>query len=505
MPGLVAVLIAVVGIVGMWWLPLPVVLRDWSCDDSFYYAEIARRLATAGTSSFDGIHPTNGYQPLWTWLQVPIFWLPAGAETAMRLTRSLEILLGLAGFLALAAAARRAGVRPWLVPVLLPFFLSTPALYIGMEAGTSVACVCIAAWAAVRFGGRGDLRDAVVLGVALAACTLARLDNLAFAALVAGALALAGPARPGRVRAALLATAFLPFVAYLIWNWTVFGAPVPVSGLAKQLWSEATPDAGLQRLMRRAGEMWEHRPVREAAILATLVGLAGIVTARRTRGARQALAIVALGLAALAAAKLVYYTLTVEPPFGTYSWYFATSRLLRYVAILWAADWLAHRLPRRIAAARWPGVLVLLGVAVTAGAELRGYATRAADPEPDWEILSWHGARWLDANVAGDEVVGSFDAGVLGHFSKHAVVNLDGLVQSVAFYERRRAGVPLVDELDRLGVTVLANCIVDPDHFFGEKRLPGAAERWQLVHLDDARRARIAGEWRSFAVFRRSR
>ena len=37
-------------------------------DDGFYYLKIAHNIATRGFSSFDGIHETNGYQPLWALL-----------------------------------------------------------------------------------------------------------------------------------------------------------------------------------------------------------------------------------------------------------------------------------------------------------------------------------------------------------------------------------------------------------------------------------------------------
>ena len=34
-------------------------------DDFFYYAKAAHNLAFHGVSTFDGVHPTNGYHPLW--------------------------------------------------------------------------------------------------------------------------------------------------------------------------------------------------------------------------------------------------------------------------------------------------------------------------------------------------------------------------------------------------------------------------------------------------------
>jgi hypothetical protein len=34
-------------------------------DDFFYYAEAAKNLVLSGASTFDGVHLTNGYHPLW--------------------------------------------------------------------------------------------------------------------------------------------------------------------------------------------------------------------------------------------------------------------------------------------------------------------------------------------------------------------------------------------------------------------------------------------------------
>jgi len=37
-------------------------------DDSFFYAQIAYNIGINHISSFDGLHITNGYHPLWCWL-----------------------------------------------------------------------------------------------------------------------------------------------------------------------------------------------------------------------------------------------------------------------------------------------------------------------------------------------------------------------------------------------------------------------------------------------------
>ncbi len=44
-------------------------------DDSFYAFKIAQNLAGGLGASFDGIHPTNGFQPLYVFMLVPFYWL----------------------------------------------------------------------------------------------------------------------------------------------------------------------------------------------------------------------------------------------------------------------------------------------------------------------------------------------------------------------------------------------------------------------------------------------
>ena len=42
-------------------------------DDFFYYAGVANHLAHGAGSTFDGIHRTNGYHPLWLLVLNPVF------------------------------------------------------------------------------------------------------------------------------------------------------------------------------------------------------------------------------------------------------------------------------------------------------------------------------------------------------------------------------------------------------------------------------------------------
>ncbi|MCK7520356.1 MAG: hypothetical protein MZV64_23070 [Ignavibacteriales bacterium] len=42
-------------------------------DDAYYYFKVAQNISEGHGSTFDGINPTNGYHPLWLWINIPIF------------------------------------------------------------------------------------------------------------------------------------------------------------------------------------------------------------------------------------------------------------------------------------------------------------------------------------------------------------------------------------------------------------------------------------------------
>src|SRR5262245_53677693 len=86
-------------------LVLGVQLTD---DDGFYYFRIAQHLALGHGSTFDGIHVTNGYHPLWLLCLTPIFWLAPAPEAALLLGTIVQGILAAAAVGLLYAIARLA-------------------------------------------------------------------------------------------------------------------------------------------------------------------------------------------------------------------------------------------------------------------------------------------------------------------------------------------------------------------------------------------------------------
>ena len=78
-------------------------------DDSFYYLTIARRIAAGQGSTFDGIHLTNGYHPLWcAFLVAPMSVFRDRPEAAVRAIAVVSVWLRVASSLLLLRLAARA-------------------------------------------------------------------------------------------------------------------------------------------------------------------------------------------------------------------------------------------------------------------------------------------------------------------------------------------------------------------------------------------------------------
>src|SRR5512140_650811 len=68
-------------------------------DDAYYYFKVAQNISEGHGSTFDGIHATNGYHPLWMLICVPIF-----ALARFDLILPLRILVLVTGMLQASTA-----------------------------------------------------------------------------------------------------------------------------------------------------------------------------------------------------------------------------------------------------------------------------------------------------------------------------------------------------------------------------------------------------------------
>jgi hypothetical protein len=217
-------------------------------DDSYYYLLPAWQLAAKGFFTFDGIHPTYGFQPLWMLiLSLQAIFTPDKVNFIR-----IAALLG-AGFYCLAGIALYYLVHNWMPgwrAVLAPvFWLVNPpliSLYMTGKENALYAFLLISAAALVAStAGKAWTRgSAIVAGILVGLMVLARVNALVPAVLLLGVLCF-GEAGSGRKKAARLAwTAaglLVVVIPWMVYAQCAFGAIFPNSGSAKLIggWAAA--------------------------------------------------------------------------------------------------------------------------------------------------------------------------------------------------------------------------------------------------------------------------
>lgn len=365
----------------------------WLAADTFYYLTVGRNVARHGVVAFDGVHPSNGFHPLWqavsvvleslreqlhlgpiapllhvlvglVAISVSIWLLGLTLHEERRLTPLfLGLPVGLYALLVLPAWAlglhliRAHGLWGWLLPV----FGSLWSYANGMESGVTI----LAFAAALRLGAApATLRSsprAWAFGGSLGFMTLARLDHgLLALTLWLGFVLLA--LRKHELRRGLeagLALA-LPVVPYLLLNRHFFGSIVPLSGVAKSSFPHVTSDNWDRVLNLWRGQpshaatgadshWWLPVACRELQTLLPIALCVGYLVFRAARRSASSLQLL-LSAAAVGSIALGAYNFCFTKCEHQGFWYYPVSTLLPSLFVL-AEPWRLARLrpPLRLA------------------------------------------------------------------------------------------------------------------------------------------------------------
>jgi hypothetical protein len=435
-------------------------------EDGFYYLTIAQNAAAGRGSTFDGLHATNGYQPLWLALLVPVFGLRPSADGAMAAVTLLQAALLAVAAVLLVRLARAAGLRAgpaglagcaW-VALTLRTGLS------GVEFALTAALVAAVALHLVRNSGPAPPSAAAcaAMGLLLGLVLLSRLDMSLLALLVAiewTARARRPPGAAARI-AALLAPPLLLGGGYALASAAFFGRPWPVSGVAKRIWSLhlLAADPAYQAYGWLAAKAWHLTwPARHplAAAMPALLGCLGACGLLWAGGRREWALLTPLRnalrplrpLALFAVLQPLAYALAYHGHYTWAPWYFVAQPLLAALAVGAAAQALLPAGPPRAPVARTAaaGAVLLAGLAAAAG--------WARPPQAEGPL--YVAARWARDHLEPGARVGSWNAGAIGFLSSRQVVNLDGVVNTFAYLEREQ--YDLCGYWDRTGITHLVD------------------------------------------------
>ena len=274
-----------------------------------------------------------------------------------------------------------------------------------------------------------------------------------------------------------LLSAITGILVYFAYNGIVFGGIVPVSGAVKQVWSQQRWEMeGGYSLTKNYQEMLQLRVFDHELLIALEVCILFLLVwrfSRRSRNREDWLLLAFLaGVLALSAghlAKFAQSVLTMHPRWASHSWYFVPAYLMNalivpancYAAIYFIRRFIGPR-SRRATDILSHGIVVVAAVFLLATAkfvspfqtvERRSDETRAGD---EWGEVFLGGTYVMNRVLPEGSIVGSWDAGVVGYFSRFPVVNLDGLVNSYDYMRAKQAGTAAAFHR-HYGITHFAN------------------------------------------------
>ncbi len=446
-------------------------------DDSFYALKIAQNIADGKGITFDGLHPTTGFQPLYIFFLVLIF-LASGSSLVLPVYMALSLLAVFAcltTYLIYRICRRYVGEAASLIAALIWTFspVVTKQSANGLETAIAAFMIALSVFYyldRVRNTGNPPAGRFLILGAFLGLTVLARIDG-AFLVLVIFLDYLLLLRKRGTPSKNILRLSLVPLGILLFYGpWFLFnlfetGSPLQDSGTATRFLSLAYASYfgyGADNLARNGPDstfllsqathsIAAMKVIPPVHILFRLIDKAGLALGVN-RGFHLAgnifgfLALFAAGFNIVRWRKDTEKSCRREIDFlllfsvilvASYSFYiFGTFFFLRYyypvylVASVFCAfflqdlfDWLAARpqpVRRMVIAA---GAAYFLLFAIFSYSQ----AFRSKPIYPFYDI-----ALWVEKNIGEDKTIGVFQAGTIGYLCQHQIINLDGKVNREA-------------------------------------------------------------------------
>lgn len=466
-------------------------LSHFLIEDMFYYLTAARNLIAGKGASLDGIHPTNGFHPLWLMIVAGITLLTRDSPgPTVHLTLGLALLFHwiTVGLLVAGVARLLGSTVAVAVAAVLVFNYRLVSIPLGgLETAVAGALVMLVTLFYAFGKPLETMRGAISFGLLLGLTFLARFDAVLFGAVLLAAAVLDGTGSARLTRRLALTTAAGAVALAICIPWFVFslnatGKLLPTSGEAIGVWSSnpwrtnSSPTHAAKTLLyvlapaandvcNALGLSPWVRPEGRASFVA--VGVLGALASALMAAAvahRGSPLVRRLAWVPVYAGLHVAYYVHFGHALFRYL-YPVLFPVLLFAAVVAAAslrEGTRARLPPRQALLALP----LLLASISAAAGWRAYRLQLAGSEfHGLHAALYDTAAWIARETPSDAVVGSFNAGIISYFSQRPTVNLDGVMNHSAIAALREKR--LAEYVRANHITHLADAESQLDRFMG--------------------------------------
>jgi hypothetical protein len=487
-------------------------------DDAFYYFELAANFPQLGYWTFDRIHPSNGVQLVWAIILTAVAqvsdWLGIHdkdvlARVFVRLAATAHFASSLVLFHLLARVVSTGTAIAAAGAFLLPMGIVWQRVW-GLENSLyALLLLSTVAYYHLEYLGRATILRSVALGAFLGFTALARLNaGFLIPCMLAHYLFITRhQGFSARFKQTFVSglVASLLIGSYLAYNLVTTDHLLPISGAAKQVYAQRflesigldAPPTSLSYwttlfwfhyynitwfiTSRGLDGMWvlgsrlvfdEDSSIRIEIFLLICAAILALPAAfgRPLEWARFLLSrlrrLSAFGYVLVFGIVDALVSIILFPHqlgYAMIKWWFVENEIV--IAVVTATLTVAALayIAARFLDARRQAVLVplmlCLFVAYNMQEHVRFYwieDRRNYDWNPSWNDELYLAAEWLNANIPEETIVGSWNAGVLGYYSRQRVVNLDGLINDFEILPYLREG-RIADYIRDQGIQYIAD------------------------------------------------
>lgn len=461
-------------------------------DDGFYYMGYAKNLAAGNGPTFDGLVYTNGVQPLWAVLTSLIAVFVKGELALMQATLVFSVFLAGCSFGLMRAVLKHFFTgRILLIATLFHLALiSTPRLFLnGMESPVILFTFTLSLWAIlnIRTVNYGKI---FLAGIALSLVILSRIDLLIMTPTFALLLIWSNgtlKARQWRTATLSVVTLAIPcvivFGAYIVFNLMTFGLPLPISGMIKTAWYANTLESAggrftPQHILMISKEVFTQIGIiinyylaalllliSQITLLARAVFVIGIIGFAIKIFTKRKLIIASVGNSVKSGNHLnhmvfglvflnlyfhtwMQYFVTGPAHAAVLSWYYVNWYVMLTIVIGLLLKWIEAIFGNRLIdiILGW----VIISFIISIGLTIRTFHyVEGVQPY----LTHYDAVVWANENIPDDEIIGSFNSGVVGYFTDNTVINLDGLMNDTEILELTREDALFMDYVKKHNIT----------------------------------------------------
>lgn len=421
-------------------------------DDAYYYLKIAENIASGKGATFDGIHKTNGFHPLWLLILTGLASVPGlGLMGLARAMVALQAVL-LLGSLIVIKNILKGLIHPYLIGtvLLMPLYPRFFHIFtVGMESGLLIFLLLLTFYLMGRlFKGitTGNwFLNSLALGAFSALIILIRLDAFVFPAAFLVALVIRGALNrnvfwkslSGALFAGIITIASL--LPFLLWNYRNFGTFATVSSMMKVKWDFSRLGFNLRFLLGNTAEYY----------LGVLIALVAAMISRKREylvgEQRKRYLNTFLVFTIPAIIVVLFFLLFVK--WALFAYAFASTIPVITLGVGTVLILICDRVKSDAFKRKFAILVFFVGLILAVGMQVFSLSriNRSA------MMRIYDAAIWARENTPADAVFAMKDCGAFGYYSERTTINLDGMVNDFEYQEYLRRG-ELKEYLDENGV-----------------------------------------------------